>query len=255
MTDPGLPASRRYGDREIAKILKRAAQMQRESPARPDPSGLTLTELEEVALEAGIDVENLRRAAAEVDTLPDESLETRFLGAPLTQRLERSIPGELPTSAFGSLVPILQTESGMTGQASTVGNTLTWASTSSNNTARTLNILVVAEGGETRLQLEERSTQAAIGFHVGFSSGGLGFAIPAGLGLGATAGVAVGLGAGLGVAGLFYMAGRTLYGLTTRRRRRRVKAMFDTLADRVTALIAQHTLPGAGEAPARDSSP
>jgi len=241
---PELPDHRRYGDREISKILKRAAQMQRESPARPDPSGLTLAELEEIALEAGIDVDNLRIAASEVDKLPDDTLETRFLGAPLAQRLERTIPGELPASAFGSLVPILQTESGMTGQASTVGNTLSWASTPSNNAARSLSILVVAEHGETRLQLEERSTQAAIGFHVGFSSGGLGFAIPAGLGLGTTAGVAIGLGAGVGVAGVFYLIGRTLYKATTNHRRRRVQVMFDKLADRVTALIAQHTLPG-----------
>lgn len=244
MTEPMLPDSRRYGDREIAKILKRAAQMQRESPARPDPSGLTLAELEEIAEEAGIDVDNLRLAVAEVDTIPDDSLETRFLGAPLTQRLERTIPGELPSDAFGSLVPILQTESGMTGQASTVGNTLTWASTSSNNAARTLSILVVAENGETLLKLEERSTQAAIGFHVGFSSGGLGFAIPAGIGLGATAGIAIGLGAGLGVGGAFYLIGRTLYKLTTNHRRRRVQVMFDKLADRIAALIARQALPG-----------
>jgi hypothetical protein len=243
-----LPADvRRYGDREIAKILKRASQMQRESPARPDPSGLTLAELEEIAAEAGIDVENLRLAAAEVATQPENSLETRVLGAPLTQRLQRAIPGELPTEAFGSLVPLLQVESGTTGQASTVGRTLTWASTSSGNSARTLNVLVIAENGETRIQLEERSSQAAIGFHVGFGSGGLGFALPAGLALGATGGVGLGIAAGVGIGGAFYMLGRTLYKLTTNHRRRKVEVMFERLAERIADLIAQHTLAGVAD--------
>ena len=239
-----LPDTRRYGDREIAKILKRASQMQRQSPARPDPSGLTLAELEEIAIEAGIDPENLRLAAAEIGRAPEDSLETRFLGAPLTQRLARTIPGELPPELFGSLVPLLQTESGVTGQASTVANTLTWASTSSGNHVRSLNVLVISETGETRIQLEERSTQAAVGFHVGFSSGGLGFALPAGLGIGATAGVLPGVAVGLGIGGLFYWIGRTLYRATTTSRRRKVEAMFDRLADRISSLIAQRTLEG-----------
>ena len=245
-----LPDTRRYGDREIAKILKRAAAMQRRTPARPDPSGLTLAELEEIAVEAGIDPENLRLAAAEVSSGSDDSLETKLLGAPLSLRLERSMAGELPPRLFGNLVPLLQAESGMTGQASTVGNTLTWASTATGNHVRSLNVLVISEAGQTRIQLEERSTQAAVGFHVGFSSGGLGFAVPAGLGIGATVGVAAGLGVGLGIGGLFYWIGRTFYRVTTERRRRKLEALFDKLAERIESLIAHEALES-GEEPGR----
>lgn len=234
------PDVRRYSEKEIAKILRRASQMQRESPARPDPSGLTLAELEEIAVEAGIDVENLRAAAAGLSADPqDDSLQTRLLGAPLTQRLMRRIPGELPAEAFGSLVPILQTESGMTGQASTVGKTLSWASTAGGNHARTLSVLVMAERGETLLQLEERSSQAAFGFHLGFTSGGVGMGIPTGIGIGATTlSAALGVAGGVGVAGAFYLIGRTLYGMTTRARRRKVEALFDKLVERVRLLVA-----------------
>jgi len=235
----GPPDVRRYGEKEITKILRRASQMQRESPARPDPSGLTLAELEDIAREAGIDVENLRAAAAELsDGTDEDSWQTKLLGAPLTQRLARRIPGELPTEAFGSLVPILQTEAGMTGQASTVGKTLTWASVAPGNNVRSLSILVMAEGGETLVQLEERSNQAALGFHLGFSGGGLGFGIPVGLGLGATVGAAVGLASGIGVVGVFYLIGRALYGATTNARRRKVEALFGRLVERVQELIA-----------------
>ena len=42
-----LPPERvTYGDKEIARILKRASELQRAAPTRPDPSGLTVTELE-----------------------------------------------------------------------------------------------------------------------------------------------------------------------------------------------------------------
>ena len=219
------PDHRRYSDREIAKILKRASQMQRESPARPDPTGLTLAELEEIAIEAGIDPENLRLAAAEHASPNEESLEARLLGAPLTQRLERVLPGELPVDSMGSLIPLIQAESGVAGQASTVGNALTWSASAQSNSASSLNILVIAENGETMIQLEERSSQAAIGFHVGFGSGGLGLAIPAGISIGATVGVAAGLGVGFGVGGLFYLLGRSLYKFTTERRRKRAEVL------------------------------
>jgi len=248
VSDALPPDVRRYGDREIAKILKRASQMQRESPARPDPSGLTLAELEEIAVEAGIDVENLRLAAAEVASVSDDSWQTGLFGAPLTQRLERSIPGELPPEAFGSLVPLLQVESGITGQVSTVGNALTWASTSNNS--RSLSVLVIADNGHTKIQLEEKSSQVAVGLHVGMGSGSLGLAIPGGLALGAAAGVAAGLGAGIGVSGAFYLLARTLYKFTTNRRRRKIEVVFDRLATRIADLIAQHTVAAAAPAPA-----
>lgn len=235
----GPPDVRRYGEKEITRILRRASQMQRESPARPDPSGLTLAELEDIAREAGIDVENLRAAAAELSAASDEdSWQSRLLGAPLTQRLARRLPGELPTEAFGSLVPILQTEAGMTGQASTVGKTLTWASVAAGNNVRSLSILVMADRGETLVQLEERSGQAAVGFHVGFSSGGLGFGLPVGIGIGATVGVLAGVAAGVGIGGLCFFIGRTLYGATTRARRRKMEALFGRLVARVQELIA-----------------
>ena len=58
MTDrSNLPPSlsRVYGDKEIGQILKRATELQGQEPSAPSSSGLTLQELEEVAVEAGID--------------------------------------------------------------------------------------------------------------------------------------------------------------------------------------------------------
>ena len=65
---PKLP--RVYGDKEIGQILKRATEFQAREPSAPSSSGLTLPELEEVAVEAGIDPRFLQRAALELGTSP-----------------------------------------------------------------------------------------------------------------------------------------------------------------------------------------
>ena len=48
MNGPQLPDIRRYGDREIVKILKRAAWMQREVTRASHPPGPTPAELAEI---------------------------------------------------------------------------------------------------------------------------------------------------------------------------------------------------------------
>ena len=61
MDQPNLPHV--YGEQEIGQILKRATELQDQEPTAPSSSGLTLRELEEVAVEAGIDPRFLRRVS------------------------------------------------------------------------------------------------------------------------------------------------------------------------------------------------
>lgn len=234
------PDRRRYGDDDIARILRRAAEFQRATPSRPDPSGLTLAELEEIALEAGIDPENLRRAAAEVGRGPAESdLVTTLLGAPLAYRLEDVIPGELAHERFGELVPIIQNGTGVVGQATTVGSTLNWMSIGGTQHQRPLQVMVTVAGGETRVAIEERSGQVAAAFHAGFGAGGSGVALPMGMLVGSTAGAIPGVAVGIGLGALFYGIGRTLFKITTGKRKRKLDALFIELTDRIRAFIAQ----------------
>jgi len=59
---------RRYSDREMALILKRAATLQEQGPdAVAQEQSHTLTELERVAIEVGIDPRYVAEAAAAVD--------------------------------------------------------------------------------------------------------------------------------------------------------------------------------------------
>src|SRR5687767_11432039 len=131
MTD-GLPSRRRYSDDEVALIIQRASELQQADAAAREPgSGLSLTELEEVALEAGLDPALVRRAAADVDTRQPSDVFSRLLGAPTRIQVGRTVDGELPAEAFELLVNELRRTLADSGQASVLGRTLAWNTTPS----------------------------------------------------------------------------------------------------------------------------
>ncbi len=183
---------RRYGDKEVGLILKRAAELQRLESEATVGGGLTLAELAEVLAEAGIDPRQLRRAADELDAgavgLGAEGLD-HLLGAPSTIRFERRILGEYPESDFELLVPDIQAAAEGVGQPSALGRTLTWQSTSQDQ-LRSLQVSVSSRDGQTWIRIEERLGQLAASIFGGFVGGGGG-----GVGLG------VGLGVGIGALG------------------------------------------------------
>lgn len=118
-------SSRRYGDREVGLILKRATELQDTAP-EPSGAGLSLEELEEIALEAGIDPSHLRRAATEVESgAASSSLATAFLGTSPTVSMERVIRGEIAEDVFEILLPEIQRLDTGQGVPSLFGRTLT----------------------------------------------------------------------------------------------------------------------------------
>lgn len=120
-------AIRRYSEAEIAKILERATELQGSEPGMSSGAGMTLSELEDVAMEAGIDVGLVRRAALEVDTSVESFSAWRaFLGEDLRVRRETTLPAEIPERAFESLLGVVQSNVQGYGQPSLLGRTLTW---------------------------------------------------------------------------------------------------------------------------------
>jgi hypothetical protein len=179
-----LPAPRRYGDREVARILKRATELQRAEPSAANPEGLTLAELAEIAREAGIDPALLRRAATEVDLGGGRATVWRRLaGAPVALRLEHSVEGEIPTERFDALIPIIQQATEGQGTASAVGRTLTWSSQTADNMT-SQQILVTSADGRTLVRWEERFGGLAGALFGGILGGG-------GVGLGAGGAAAI----------------------------------------------------------------
>jgi len=62
-------SSRRYTDEEVRKLLKRASELESQGGTLPAPiEGPTLSDLEAIASEAGINPTLVRQAARELDT-------------------------------------------------------------------------------------------------------------------------------------------------------------------------------------------
>src|SRR5450830_1774255 len=106
MTEP-LPG-RRYNDKEVARIIKQASELQQSDAPGESASGLSLAELEQIAREAGIDPAMVRRAAVDLDAQVSVGRPSRFLGAPSSLALERTIDGEVSPDEYDALVAEIQ---------------------------------------------------------------------------------------------------------------------------------------------------
>jgi hypothetical protein len=234
---------RRFDDDEVSLILRRAGELQ-ESRQEGADGGMSLTDLEAVAREAGLDPALVRQAAAELPVpgqrpLPSGAGE-RFLGAPTMLRYERVVDGELPPSEYDLLVEEIRRATNDVGTLSTLGRTLAWSSSSSlqhgrGASRRAVSVTVVARGGRTAIRVEERVTGLAGGLFGGLM-GGLG---------GGSGGAAMGIGfavfhsavAALGLWGAIiagsYGLARTIFTTVVRRR----AGELSSLADRLAALV------------------
>ncbi|MEN8375594.1 MAG: hypothetical protein ABFS34_09110 [Gemmatimonadota bacterium] len=228
---------RRFSDREVSLILKRATELQSSGRAATARDGLTLSELQEIALEAGIDPTVLRTAAAELEAGANDGAWAKVAGGPIVLMMERLVSGTLPRDSLDALVPIIVSAADAPGQASAVGETLTWSSNAHGNT-RSLQVLVSAEGDNTLVRVEER---------LGGLAGGLFGGIMGGVGGGAGLGMGGALGGVLGSAlvGILiptvviagsYLAARALFKAAVDKRRRALSA----LVERIVEEIEQH---------------
>lgn len=235
MTD--LPAGpRRYNENEVSRLLKRATELQKSRATSPDPSGLTLAELEEVALEAGIDPGLLRRAAEELDTDtgPLEGWGPKLAGAPTRVLLERTLPFEAPESVFAQLVPTIQIAADSPGQASQVGRALTWHSQNPQN-PRTLQVIVTVQTAQTLIRIEERYgglAGAIFGGVMGGVGGGVGMGLGGALG-GLLGSAALAVAFPVGVIGASYLISRKAFSTAVRKRGRRLRQLLDSLEEQL----------------------
>ncbi|GLC23490.1 hypothetical protein [Roseisolibacter agri] len=122
-------SERRFDDREVALIFKGAASLERQTHA---PGGLTLPELERVAVEAGLDPAMVRRAAAELDATRAASSGDRWRGGPRALVIVREVEveGEVAVDAShvaDALLAAVRRIPGVgMGTATTLGRTFTW---------------------------------------------------------------------------------------------------------------------------------
>ena len=240
MTDPSQLPSRRYNEKEVADIIKRASELQQLESTTESTTGMSLTELEQVAREAGLDPALVRRAAADVDTRVSDEKPSAFLGAPTNLVLERTIDGEIPPDEYETIVLEIQRELGGVGQASTLGRSLVWTIQGVRGrrvSSRTVQLTVTPRNGRTTIRMEESLGQVAGGLFGGLM-GGLG---------GGTSGIAMGIGMGVfhspavaagligGMVSASYLLARTIFARMVRTRGERMQRLMSRLAEQVAA--------------------
>jgi hypothetical protein len=244
VTDSGVP-ERLYDDEEVGRLLKRATEIQSREGTSPthgsSGSGMSLTELEDIASEAGIDARYLRRAAAEMDTAaPEDGFLGDVMGEALSLVQETVLPGELDEEGFERVLVVLQRKTAEHGQPSLLGRTLTWQAEAPNK-MRSMLVTVTARDGQTHIRAEERLHQMASGMLGGIVAGGglgvgLGVGLPIGIELMGSALFSVAF--PLGMLGIAYMATRGIYASYAKKRRRLLAELLDDASREAAAAIA-----------------
>jgi hypothetical protein len=242
---------RRFNDGEIAQILKRASELQQAEPGDQSRAGLLLTEIEEVAGEAGIDPALVRRAAADLDAAQMPQRESAFLGGPMLLQFERIVDGEVPESEYEMLVEEIRRTFSITGIVTTLGRSLAWTTSPSHSATRIINVSVVPKNGVTTIRIEEQLRAAVAGAFVGtMGVGGVGtmFATIAAL---KGAFIAVLWPLGVGVTCLSYITARLIYQSIVKRRTRELLQLLERLTTYAVAVARRDTAVESGSQVAR----
>lgn len=120
---------RRFNDEEVALIIKRAAELQQTEQTAEDPgNALSLTDVEQIAREAGIDPKLIRRAALGLDQPATTNRPNPWVGSPTRLVFERVVDGEIPIEEFEPLIAEVRRTFGDNGVPSVLGRSLAWSS-------------------------------------------------------------------------------------------------------------------------------
>jgi hypothetical protein len=241
----------RFTDREVQRIIGRAAAIQAAAPE--DGEALSIGAVEQVAAEVGIPPAQVRNAVRDLDRpLPGASVETGggrwFLGRTTRLQVDRVVSVRVREAEFPLLADEIRMTMGSVGLVGTLGPSMTWStSPPGQGTGRNVQITITARGDESRIHIEEHFDNLAGGLFGGIMGGG---------GAGGTAvwmtfafeTLHFPLGAVLGgasiLAGMYTLA-RSIYARVHTKRRRQLEALADRLAAHIEDAGHDRLGPGA----------
>jgi len=241
--EPG--GERTYREEEVAAILHRAAQLERDQGV-PE-GGLNLREIEAIARDSGIDLSLVRQAARELDD-DGPGIAAAIAGAPLRRTIERVVDVEIGADLHERLAqeirevlsaPGVGNRRILPGSLSSIGRSL--ALTGFVGTSA-IEVTVAPRDGKTLIRISADRSQLAGGLFGGIVGGvgggagaNVGWMIPTLLHLPWFAGLA---GAGMVVFGAYALA-RTIFASSSRG----VDGQLNALADRLEAVVLSGTRP------------
>ena len=236
-----------YSEDEVALILGRAAELQKQRPLPGDPRSMSLKEIEQAAAEAGLSAALVRRAATEIARpAPPEAESNAGLGGPTRLIVERVIEGEFPAEDFDQLLEVIRFSNTGPGQVASVGRSLTWTGLLGAGQSAALTVTISVRHGQTRVRVHANFANLA-----GAIFGGIGGGVGGGLGWAAfgggamLAGVVGSLGLGFAFLGAVYALCRKVYGGQTREHAKTVHALADELERVIKGQLALMPSPAA----------
>ncbi len=229
----------RFDESQVRNIVARASEL--EATAMTADGSLTLGGIQRLAAEVGIPPQHVDRAARELR--PEASagssrLSEPFGGAPLSGEprivVQRWLDSDVPEDEYAAIVDEVRMTVGNVGQASTLGRSLAWRTTTNpGQIGRGVSLLVTPSQGRTRLRIEETLKNLMGGYFGAIMGGGTAVIVPGSIGvaigaLGMPLLVPVfllaGYGATWGVARHFYLK-------AYRKRLEELEALADRLVD------------------------
>jgi hypothetical protein len=216
--------SRRFTDREVAVILRKASEIEeKEGRVEGGGGGLSLQDLLDIAREVGISPDAMDRAVRE---LGRRSPPPGWAGAPLVRRAVHVVEGELDRSGIARLMHLVDDRADGAGSLTEALGAVRWTS---DDRFSTTQVSVTPADGRTRVEVVEKvRPRVRRLFHLLPAAWGAMLAGPVVASLGPSAGVvAVGLAAGVagGVA-----LGRLAWTIVSARSEARVSGMAEALS-------------------------
>ncbi|MGH7502718.1 MAG: hypothetical protein ACREL7_13305 [Longimicrobiales bacterium] len=237
---------RRFTQDEVARIIRLASDLQeRHGGLLPSRGGVTLNEIEQIAMEVGIAPEWIREAVTGAQppstpartqppgTNPIGRRRSRLYGSPRQFRCEASLDrGVITGAGLTTLPPVIHDVMESHGESRVTEQRLEWVHDSSGGTVQ---VTVSRDQGTTRIVAEaDRAPQARRNLISGtlagtFVMGLLGLATedPAGFMFFATTGAAAGL-----------VVGRAWWNRQASKWRRRMSSLIQRLSESVSARFA-----------------
>lgn len=228
--------TKRFDDDTAGQVLRRAAELQHESNVPVHAGdGLSATDLEQVAHEAGIDPAYVRRAIAEAGVSSPETRRSPVFGEVKALEVLEVLEGEVGADSMDRMLEEVQRAFADGGTVTRTGSSATWSASRTLASSRlsSLVVAITARDGRTEVRITERLDNLSTALFVGLGFGGsaVGVAISGAVGMGEFGNPLVfGAMAVAAVSG-FYGAARTLYTRSTRKRRRELQRLLGRLVE------------------------
>ncbi|MBI5705403.1 MAG: hypothetical protein HZC36_00255 [Armatimonadetes bacterium] len=147
--EPSQPSKKRFSEKQVAKILRRASEIQQTEGSTPATEGIGGSELVEIGSELGLDKSAIRQAIEEVQAA--EAGGSATVGGPIRVEEAMTLDGPLNSERWEALTAELRHAFGRAGKTNKVGDVYEWSG--GENELDTIHVSALSVDGKTKLRI------------------------------------------------------------------------------------------------------